>query len=487
MQLNIRDFGAKGNGVDDDSTAWREAMASLSADGGGDLYVPPGVYKMPPFGNASWCCDLTADNVRIIGVPGASIIRMPAGMPARSVSLIRANLRTRIALIGLTLDGNWGAVVGTTDDHLGHNHETQEDPKSHALMIRGCTDVTIRDCRFVQTYGDHVWMGHGADPNSSIRSFDVRIEDCRGDVSARNGLTLGGRAARVRIRDSAFSTIYSQALDFEPQTSLVEDVQISGSFFGLWWNPHRSTFNSSVTVDGGTDESLHARYVRIDNCRIEGCLLIQRAKDVHVRGCRIETMWGGVTWSPVHVRFHCDDILFERNTILDNCIPPGRYSHDGSIHIQYYGAGVGIDYQPRNIMIAGNTIRTQRGVHGIHVNGTAGGLVRLEGNLIDLTDTGNGQGGRGIDLFAERPGMRVATRGNRIRNANGAAVRARFTSPANTARSILLESDHAWDDQLTHTCTSVVQIDSPQFSDNLAASTPSSGGGIPVLVSGLPA
>lgn len=58
------------------------------------------------------------------------------------------------------------------------------------------------------------------------------------------------------------------------------------------------------------------------------------------------------------------------------------------------------------------------------MNGAAGGLVRLEDDLIDLTDTGDGQGGRGIDLWAERPGMRVATRGSRIRNANGAAIRA---------------------------------------------------------------
>ena len=45
MQLNIRDFGATGNGVDDDSPEWRAAMASLSMADGGDLCVAPWVYK----------------------------------------------------------------------------------------------------------------------------------------------------------------------------------------------------------------------------------------------------------------------------------------------------------------------------------------------------------------------------------------------------------------------------------------------------------
>ena len=43
---NVRDAGAKGDGVTDDSTAFREAIDQAAARGGGTVLVPPGTYLM---------------------------------------------------------------------------------------------------------------------------------------------------------------------------------------------------------------------------------------------------------------------------------------------------------------------------------------------------------------------------------------------------------------------------------------------------------
>lgn len=44
--LDVRDFGAKGNGLDDDREAFRNAIEYVSSHGGGPLNVPPGMYRL---------------------------------------------------------------------------------------------------------------------------------------------------------------------------------------------------------------------------------------------------------------------------------------------------------------------------------------------------------------------------------------------------------------------------------------------------------
>jgi len=45
-QVSVKDFGAVGDGVTDDTLAFQEAYNSLSAVFGGEIFVPPGIYKM---------------------------------------------------------------------------------------------------------------------------------------------------------------------------------------------------------------------------------------------------------------------------------------------------------------------------------------------------------------------------------------------------------------------------------------------------------
>jgi hypothetical protein len=59
--VNVKDFGAVGDGVADDTTAFNEAINRIQANGGGELKVPKGTYKIASKINR------TVSNIRIIG------------------------------------------------------------------------------------------------------------------------------------------------------------------------------------------------------------------------------------------------------------------------------------------------------------------------------------------------------------------------------------------------------------------------------------
>ena len=144
---------------------------------------------------------------------------------------------------------------------------------------------------------------------------------------------------------------------------------------------------------------------------------------------------------------------------------PGR----AAIVVDYYAFGA-TRRSPRNVNIIGNSVYTSAtdikgiGVHGLAVGGQGeqGGTLRLEGNTYNVTDlAGHSNGGRGVDLFSEKPGIDVRMRNEVTRNATGPAYRARFSgSSINAMRHLDIDGVSASDDQTTPTCTAVVGIDS---------------------------
>src|ERR1041384_5026284 len=74
--LNLRDFGAVGDGVTDDSPAFQSALDALAAAGGGTLFVPEGKYAIvTPVAK-----DFTglASSITIIGVESLTPVAPPS-------------------------------------------------------------------------------------------------------------------------------------------------------------------------------------------------------------------------------------------------------------------------------------------------------------------------------------------------------------------------------------------------------------------------
>jgi hypothetical protein len=121
VNLNLRDFGAVGDGAADDAPALQRALDALAAAGGGTLYIPAGRYAI----NTPVRKDFTgaASSISIVGVAS------PAEVPPTTSS---GNEMTR----GLALSSEFYPRTGT---------------QQIALSLLGLRSLLIKDLAFVGT------------------------------------------------------------------------------------------------------------------------------------------------------------------------------------------------------------------------------------------------------------------------------------------------------------------------------------------------
>jgi hypothetical protein len=96
--VNVRDYGATGNGSTDDAAAIQSAVAAVTGTGG-TVYFPPGTYKV---GTSI----VPANNVALIGSGVGSAVIAPAGTAcAVRGSTIKTAPLTRFTMAHLSIDG----------------------------------------------------------------------------------------------------------------------------------------------------------------------------------------------------------------------------------------------------------------------------------------------------------------------------------------------------------------------------------------------
>ena len=89
-RYNVRDFGAKGDGVSDDTIAIKSALAFIANQSGGILFFPPGDYLVG-----------TQADYKPIGIPSATIIEGVSGVnSAAPTNFLKTKTPARITLAG---------------------------------------------------------------------------------------------------------------------------------------------------------------------------------------------------------------------------------------------------------------------------------------------------------------------------------------------------------------------------------------------------
>lgn len=163
--VDVRDFGAVGDGSTNDVAAFRAALSDLDAAGGGTLLVPPGRYLV----------NGRIDLISNLRISGSEATLLKTAVP----------------------DGAWAWFVGVSGDRQGYGagvvnvlvegltfQASFEQPLTAcAFALHHAQDVIVDNCRFIQAQG----RGH---------SFD--LGGCR-RITVRNSifagfLNLGGKS-----------------------------------------------------------------------------------------------------------------------------------------------------------------------------------------------------------------------------------------------------------------------------------------------------
>jgi hypothetical protein len=173
--INLKDFGAVGNGTTDDTAALIAAVTALNANGGGTIYVPTGIYKIL---NTTTQITFTAGFVLTGDGPGASQFNY--------IDNNRIGNRNDFLNVGpstaagfdcvvkdITINGDWGAggnynqnsmllAFNTTGNILLDNVNFSNSRFFAASLGNAtgvpslCASVIAKGCRVNNTYGDGI-------------------------------------------------------------------------------------------------------------------------------------------------------------------------------------------------------------------------------------------------------------------------------------------------------------------------------------------
>jgi hypothetical protein len=175
-----RDFGARGDGVADDTRAVQSALDAAAAAGGGVVQFPPGVY---PVTQVVVRPGLTLDGER------ATLRRLPAFGKSLMKALYAGPSDSRPLVIrGLTFDG----------DGLAYTRTGASSDNQHLLYLRGDPTqagrlrVVVEGCRFRN------WPRSGLEVSTNVSVTLARSEgeDLRGGL-----MGVAGGATSIRICD----------------------------------------------------------------------------------------------------------------------------------------------------------------------------------------------------------------------------------------------------------------------------------------------
>lgn len=344
--LNIKDFGAKGNGTADDYPAFLKMADSVNKLGGGEILLPPGNYYLAAYHTAeNKIADILFSNCTGISISGTKAI----------VSLNGNFLRTANRRSG-------GKYFSKTNSIIPFAFKNCSDIKITGLEVNGNVDKMTREIGVVE----------GGAPL-------IRLAQCRNVVIDKVNLhhaesdgiyIIGDSSYNVSITNSVFSNNARQGM----------------SVIGLT----KGYFNNCRFINTGITDGNYGRHAPSDGVDIEPrftvtgllfesctfsnnqggqfiCTSTAHTSNIELRNCKMEAM---TSRRPFQV------ILYANNIIVDSCfIDCGKGSVWGS-----WKKGINCAVEIKNSTIKSATY----GIYGI-VNDSSNSKLNIHDNKIYCT------------------------------------------------------------------------------------------------------
>ncbi|RON13142.1 M10 family metallopeptidase C-terminal domain-containing protein [Pseudomonas frederiksbergensis] len=172
MIFNVQNFGAKGDGITDDTAAIQSAINAAAAAGGGQVYMPTGTYIVSGGEEPSDGCLMLKSNVYLYGDGmGATTVKVADGSDTKITGVIRSAYGEETHDFGvsnLTIDGNRDSTTGKIDGWFNGYIPGEAGYDSNVTL----DSVEIKNC-----------SGYGFDPHEQTVNMVIK-----NSVSHGNGL-----------------------------------------------------------------------------------------------------------------------------------------------------------------------------------------------------------------------------------------------------------------------------------------------------------
>lgn len=211
--VNVRNTGARGDGVHDDTAAFQAAINSLPSSGG-TVTVPAGRYMI----NALTAVKLRS-HVRLQMDPLAQLVAIPN-------SKTRYHVLEAIRVNNVEVTG--GQIIGERARHIGTTGEW-----GMGLDILGSSKVYVHDLQVSDCWGDGLYIGAVGSGSTVVPSTDITVNRVSSSNNRRQGLSFGP-VQRVYVLNSVFANTNGTApqagIDIEPMSQgISRDIRIEGS------------------------------------------------------------------------------------------------------------------------------------------------------------------------------------------------------------------------------------------------------------------
>lgn len=387
--LDVRDFGAVGDGVADDRAAIQAAIDTAVADREGGILLPAGTYRVSRVDDpgARWSLDLRAvEDFQIVGEGPASTVKLVDTQLRTSdwhVFILRDGCR-RIVFRDLVVDGNRSGLA-------------DPDEQSHGIEVEsGTEDLTVSGCILRECFGDGIRLL--GTPAANVRR--VRIHDCLFQRNKRSGLGVQRALEHILLEGCIFDdTISDQSIDFEPSgADGPTDILIHGCIV------RHTNRGPAVTIAGirGADPAVR---VKLSDSTILGgqvfCVDVAHLTIENTTVVVDERETGNRP--PLQVQRGGDGVLIANNLLINDDTGTGAVISLSEVNQR----------QVTRAMVTGNLCFTRSG-NGVQVNSSDDVIVN--GNMLVAT----GECGSGVVVRSETSNVHnISVRHNDVTTASG--------------------------------------------------------------------
>lgn len=245
---SVRDFGAVGDGVTDDTVAINKA---LNATSGGILYFPSGTYVISKGVRVR-------SNTHVVGDGKTSIIIAKEGT-TRGSTMLKLENNSNVVFDNICVSGNSSVNYENMDAQDG----------IHLLDIWNSDTVTVKNCYFI----DNIYTGI-----RDINSSNITVENCTFKNTDCGFITLGGGIIQnIKIRNNILdghqaSEPISLFADAPHSNVIIENNKISNKTFGCGIYVDGKQHNNNIQIINNSINSCAGgiRVINTSNALIQG-------------------------------------------------------------------------------------------------------------------------------------------------------------------------------------------------------------------------